>query len=108
MTDIMETLKSITATKGCDHRSGKEFIRFDDTQAVVDAISTAHDEITRLNRELADARNAALEEAATLIEEGFDRGIKRIQDTCAHGKFGWEDCEKCAAIAIREMKEKTG
>lgn len=106
MSDIVETLKSITATKGRDHRSGKEFIRLDDSQAVVDAIATAYDEITRLRRELADARNAALEEAATLVDEGFDHGIKRKQDTCDHGTFGWEDCEQCASAAIRSMKEK--
>ncbi|MGR9274672.1 hypothetical protein ACU8KI_08680 [Rhizobium leguminosarum] len=53
----------------------------------------------------ADIRNAALEEAARLIEEGFDRpGIEKKQDTCAHGKFGWEYCESCAAAAIRALK----
>ncbi|TBY17452.1 hypothetical protein [Rhizobium leguminosarum] len=53
----------------------------------------------------ADIRNAAFEEAARLIEEGFDRpGIAKKQDTCAHGKFGWEDCESCAAAAIRALK----
>ncbi|MEF3124547.1 hypothetical protein [Rhizobium leguminosarum] len=53
----------------------------------------------------ADIRNAALEEAARLIEEGFDRpAIAKKQDTCAHGKFGWEDCESCAAAAIRALK----
>ena len=63
------------------------------------------DEITRLRSELANARNAALEEAAKLIEEGFDRpGIAKKQDTCAHGKFGWEDCEQCAVVAIRALK----
>ena len=49
------------------------------------------------------ARNAALEEAARLIEEGFDRGIRRKVDTCPHGKFEWEDCERCAAQAIRSL-----
>jgi len=53
----------------------------------------------------AEIRNAALEEAARLIEEGFDRpGIEKKQDTCSHGKFGWEDCESCAAAAIRALK----
>jgi hypothetical protein len=51
-----------------------------------------------------ETRAAALEEAAKLIEEGFDRpGIVKKQDTCAHGKFGWEDCESCAAAAIRAL-----
>lgn len=70
------------------------------------ACTNADDEIIRLNRELADARNVALEEAATLIDEGFERDINRKQDTCAHRKFGWEDCEQCAAAAIRSLKEK--
>lgn len=52
----------------------------------------------------ADIRNAALEAAATLIEEGFDRGIKTKVDMCAHGKFQWEDCDRCAAAAIRSLK----
>jgi hypothetical protein len=55
-----------------------------------------------------EARNAALEEAAKLIEEGFDRGIARKVDTCAHGKYGWEDCESCAAAAIRALSAEHG
>ena len=49
------------------------------------------------------ARGRALEEAATLIDHGVNRGIARKVDTCAHGKFGWEDCEPCAASAIRAL-----
>lgn len=53
---------------------------------------------------LQDARKNAIEEAAKLIDEGFDRpGIVKKQDQCAHGKFGWEDCESCAAAAIRSL-----
>lgn len=52
-------------------------------------------------------RNQALEEAAKVIEEGFDRGIKRKSDTCAHGKFEWEDCESCAASAIRALSDSS-
>lgn len=51
---------------------------------------------------IAESRRQALADAAQLIEEGFDRGIKRKQDTCAHGKFEWEDCDRCCAAAIRD------
>ena len=50
-----------------------------------------------------EARAKALEDAATLLDEGFDRGIKSKHDTCEHGKFEWEDCELCAATAIRNL-----
>lgn len=63
-------------------------------------------EIVRLRSELASAREAAFEEAATLIDEGFDRGIKRKQDTCSHGKFEWEDCEQCASAALRARAQE--
>jgi hypothetical protein len=60
--------------------------------------------VGQLQDRIAETRAAALEEAAKLIEEGFDRpGIAKKQDTCAHGKFGWEDCESCAAAAIRAL-----
>lgn len=48
-------------------------------------------------------RERALEEAAALIDEGFDRGIKHKRDTCDHAKFQWEDCEQCASAAIRNL-----
>lgn len=49
------------------------------------------------------ARREALEEAAKTIEEGFDRGIVSKHDLCAHKKFEWEDCESCAANAVRAL-----
>lgn len=58
MSDIVETLKDLTANIGRDHRTGHEFI-IGDSQAVVDATRAAANEITRLRRELEDARNAA-------------------------------------------------
>lgn len=48
-------------------------------------------------------RRMALEEAARTVEEGFDRGIASKHDLCAHKKFEWEDCEACAANAIRAL-----
>lgn len=42
------------------------------------------------------------EACARLIEEGFDRaGIVTKNDQCPHNKYGWEDCEQCAVVAIR-------
>lgn len=55
---------------------------------------------------LASARADALEEAAKLIESGFDReGITTKHDKCPHGLYGWEDCEQCAVIAIRALNK---
>jgi hypothetical protein len=52
-----------------------------------------------------EARNAALEEAAQLIEGGFDRVLKtQYGNICAHGKYKWEDCDRCCAAAIRSLK----
>lgn len=70
-------------------------------------LTTAADEITRLRTALSEAeqnaRRQALEAAAKTIEEGFDRGIATKYDMCAHKKFEWEDCESCAATAIRAL-----
>jgi hypothetical protein len=57
---------------------------------------------------LKDARNAALEEAAKLIEEGFKRShsdeFHTKEDKCFHGKYAWEDCDVCCVAAIRSLK----
>lgn len=65
----------------------------DQLQSVVTALSEAERR----------ARREALEEAAKTIEEGFDRGIVSKHDLCAHKKFEWEDCESCAANAVRAL-----
>jgi hypothetical protein len=49
------------------------------------------------------------EACAKLIEEGFERPVGEAQvpghrsknDYCPHQRFMYEDCEQCAAIAIR-------
>lgn len=95
-----------------------------DWSEIDQVMSEAATEIASLRRELAElredkrivdelldaaitdyneARAKALEDAATLLDEGFDRGIKSKHDTCEHGKFEWEDCELCAATAIRNL-----
>lgn len=58
-------------------------------------------------------RDAALEEAARLIEEGYERQRAHLYrrdekpskyDMCKHEKYMYEDCEQCAVIAIRALK----
>lgn len=58
------------------------------------------------------AREQALEEAAKLIEEGFEKQVGKAwrndgkpskNDECPHGKFMYEDCERCASDAIRAL-----
>lgn len=53
-----------------------------------------------------------VEACATLIEEGYDRlpgkvfrkdGVPSKHDQCAHGAYEYEDCEACAATAIRSL-----
>lgn len=57
-------------------------------------------------------RYQALEEAATLIEQGFTRdvaepympdGRRTKNDKCPHGRYMYEDCEQCCAAAIRAL-----
>lgn len=60
-----------------------------------------------LNATFERGRRKGITEAADLIDEGFDRGIKRKQDTCAHGKFEWEDCDRCASAALCAKVEET-
>jgi hypothetical protein len=55
-----------------------------------------------------NAREEALEEAASLIEEGFKRShsdeLHTKEDKCFHGKYAWEDCDMCCVAAIRSLK----
>lgn len=56
-------------------------------------------------RAIQAAQKAEREVCALLIEQGFDReNVVRKTDECAHGRFGYEDCEQCAVIAIRSRK----
>lgn len=59
--------------------------------------------LQRRQAETAAIRSASLKAAADLLDAGFDRGILKKQDHCAHGRFGWEDCELCASAAIRAL-----
>lgn len=94
--------------RGCDSRCYTCSCGYEDD--IESTIKDAADEIERLRLSLSEARatgrREGLSEAATIIEEGFERGIERKQDTCAHGKFDWDDCEQCAAAAIRAAMEK--
>ena len=114
MSDIVERLRGIyrvPITDGFGKVDGNlepdntnEFVRqFPSPPIQIEAA----DEITRLRTALSEAeqraRREALEEAAKTIEEGFDRGIVSKHDLCAHKKFEWEDCESCAANAVRAL-----
>lgn len=57
-------------------------------------------------------RRQAFEEAATLIDEGFDKPVGKAwrndgkaskNDKCPHDQYMYEDCEPCAANAIRAI-----
>lgn len=63
---------------------------------------------------VAAARPFLLEEAARIVEDGFnkevgtayrDDGVASKNDKCPHGIWMYEDCEACAAAAIRAAKE---
>lgn len=59
---------------------------------------------------MARAILAERERCAKLAEEGYDRvaatiyrgdGVRSKNDQCQHGRYMYEDCEACLAIAIR-------
>ena len=65
-----------------------------------------------ISQALLEAHNAGREEAAKLIEEGYERkvakayrddGVRSKNDQCEHGRYMYEDCEACAAHAIRSL-----
>lgn len=62
----------------------------------------------KITDEVAKAINAERERCARLIEEGYERGIARKVDMCAHSKFKWEDCDECAVAAIRAAPKAEG
>ncbi|MEH3111554.1 MAG: hypothetical protein PGN22_15785 [Agrobacterium cavarae] len=68
-----------------------------------DLLKRAAAAVAEAEARVKDARRQALEDAAKTIEEGFDRGIASKHDLCAHKKFEWEDCETCAAKAVRAL-----
>lgn len=62
--------------------------------------------------DVAAVRRRAFEEAATLIDEGFEKAVGKPwrndgksskNDRCPHDKFMYEDCENCASSAIRAL-----
>lgn len=62
--------------------------------------------------DVSSVRRQVLEEAATLIDEGFEKQVGKAwrndgkpskNDECPHGKFMYEDCEQCASYAIRAL-----
>ena len=65
-----------------------------------------------ISQALLEAHKAVCEDAAKLIEEGYERkvarpyrddGVRSKNDQCEHGRYMYEDCEACAVIAIRSI-----
>lgn len=65
------------------------------------------------DREIAELREATLEEAAKVIEEGFEKAVGESyrndgkpskNDKCPHGRYHYEDCDQCCADAVRALK----
>lgn len=110
MSDIVERLGKLTASTGRDHRSGKEFVLCDDTQIIVDALRKSSDEITRLRRELAEARNAALEEASAYFDDVAEQHDASAEmddtDDGKHHHTKQAAIQRNYASAIRRLKEK--
>lgn len=68
--------------------------------------------VNLLSQALIEAHKAGREEAAKVTEEGYERkvarpyrddGVRSKNDQCEHGRYMYEDCEACAAIAIRSI-----
>lgn len=67
------------------------------------------EEAASLIKTLREAVETEREECAKLIEEGFEREVgeqylpdrRTKNDKCKHGRYMYEDCEQCAASAIR-------
>ncbi|MEJ8311132.1 hypothetical protein [Agrobacterium larrymoorei] len=68
-----------------------------------DLLKRAAAAVLEADERVKDANREALEDAAKTIEESFDRGIASKHDLCAHKKFDGEDCESCAANAVRAL-----
>lgn len=73
---------------------------------------TAEIAIATLKREIATLREATLEEAAKVIEEGFHKAVGESyrndgkpskNDKCPHGRYHYEDCDQCCADAVRAL-----
>lgn len=78
-------------------------------------LDLAQEVIINLRRDLAHAHkriesqdavwNDATELAAQTAEGNYSHiGVQTKHDKCPHGKYSWEDCDLCAAAAIRSNK----
>lgn len=62
--------------------------------------------VQNLRVETARAIMAEREACARVLDEGYDRmGIVTKHDKCTHGIWDWDDCDQCAAAAIRNRGE---
>lgn len=66
-------------------------------------------------RSMAKARREGMEEAADMIDHGFEKpvgkpyrpdGIRSKHDQCPHGRYMYEDCEDCCSNAIRAKAQE--
>lgn len=58
-----------------------------------------------LTVEIGLAIMAEREACARVLDEGYDRiGIVTKHDKCTHGIWDWDDCDQCAAAAIRNRR----
>lgn len=99
-------------------RLAAEMVDFLNANAVVFFSAEEGDQIAEtlaipyISQALLEAHKAGREEAAKLIEEGYERkvakpyrddGVRSKNDQCEHGRYMYEDCEPCAASAIRSL-----
>lgn len=70
--------------------------------------------IAETSRAILAAEKRVRKECARLGEEGYDRpvgtpyrsdGVRSKHDQCPHGRYQYEDCERCYAAAIRKGGE---
>ena len=60
-----------------------------------------------LSEARATGRREGMEEAARIAEGNYDHiGVQSVRDKCTHGRSSCEDCDQCAAAAIRAAMEK--
>lgn len=77
-------------------------------KALFEHFANLHPEFLRssLSTARSEGIREGLEMAAKVIDEGYDRNIGPRDKTCAHDRWSHEDCDICAAAAIRAKIEE--
>lgn len=104
-----------TDTREKAERLAKEFIAANGPSYLEDQ-PWSQELASAISQALLEAHKAGKEEmreeAAKVLLEGYDRnvaipyrrdGVASKNDQCAHGHYMYEDCEYCAASAIRNI-----